>query len=204
MGSRCSEPPHHGLRKAVTQQLLDLEDKLLAILHGEGHPADAAEGLALAHLCLQHKQLYAASARFYSWAFADQPRLAQDLRAGHRYNAACAAPLAASGQGKDADKLDDRERARLRKQALTWLRADLAAWGKDLDKDTPQARLVVRQNMQHWQKDPDLAAVRSKEALAKLPEAERKQWQQLWSDVATLLQRAREKKSSPPPGNPPS
>jgi len=36
------------------------------------------------------------------------------------------AALAAAGQGEDAAKLDDKERTRLRKQALDWLRADLA------------------------------------------------------------------------------
>jgi hypothetical protein len=51
----------------------------------------------------------------------------------YRYNAACCAALAAGGQGKDADKLDDKERARLREQACDWLRAIALprgrAWG---------------------------------------------------------------------------
>jgi hypothetical protein len=34
----------------------------------------------------------------------------------------------AGGQGEDADQLDANARARLRQQALDWLRADLAAW----------------------------------------------------------------------------
>jgi hypothetical protein len=48
----------------------------------------------------------------------------------------------------------------------------------------------VRQKLQHWQKDPDLASVRGKEALAKLPEAERQVWQQFWGEVETLRQKA--------------
>jgi hypothetical protein len=40
--------------------------------------------------------------------------------------------------------------------------------------------------MQHWQSDPDLACVRDQAALDNLPEAERKRWQELWGDVATL------------------
>jgi hypothetical protein len=42
-------------------------------------------------------------------------------------------------------------------------------------------------------KPPDLAAVRGN-AIAKLPEAERQQWQKLWDDVEALRKRAAEKK----------
>jgi hypothetical protein len=48
----------------------------------------------------------------------------------------------------------------------------------------------VQQTLQHWQKDPDLDSVRGKEALAKLSEAERAAWQQLWADVEKLLKKA--------------
>jgi hypothetical protein len=41
--------------------------------------------------------------------------------------------------------------------------------------------------MQHWLKDPDFTGVRGSQALANLPEAERKQWLKLWADVAALL-----------------
>jgi hypothetical protein len=77
--------------------------------------------------------------RFYSEAFADDPKLADDLRTRHRYNAACSAALAGCGQGADADKPDDQERARLRQQALAWLRADPAAWCQLLEKEPEQA-----------------------------------------------------------------
>jgi hypothetical protein len=48
--------------------------------------------------------------------------------------------------------------------------------------------------MKHWQADADLAGVRDKDALAKLPEAERDGWKQLWDDVAMLLKTAGEKR----------
>src|SRR5262249_59110865 len=73
------------------------------------------------------KRLHRAAVRFYEEAFAAQPKLADDLDAAHRYNAACAAALAGCGAGQDADQLDDKERAGLRRQALDWPRADLAA-----------------------------------------------------------------------------
>jgi hypothetical protein len=48
---------------------------------------------------------------------------------------------------------------------------------------TGQVRLALR----HWQKDTDLAGVREQRALAKLPDAERKQWQQFWGEVEEVL-----------------
>jgi hypothetical protein len=56
----------------------------------------------------EHKQLYAAAARFYAEALEAEPRLARDPSNGHHYNAACAATLAGCGQGKDAEPLDDK------------------------------------------------------------------------------------------------
>src|SRR6185369_16899910 len=108
-------------------------------------------------------------------AFAAEPKLANNLQAGHRYKAACAASLAAAGKGEDAGTLDAKERARLRKQALDWLTADLTAWTRLFDKNQPQARPVIQQTLLHWQKDTDLAGVRDKAALEKLPPDERKQ-----------------------------
>jgi hypothetical protein len=44
--------------------------------------------------------------------------------------------------------------------------------------------------MQHWLGDPDFAGVRDAQALAKLPEEERKDWLQLWEEVAALRHKA--------------
>src|SRR5262249_35092935 len=95
-----------------------------------------------------------------------------------------------AGQGEDAGKLDDRERARLRKQALDWLKADLTAWSKLLDSGPHQARPSFVQTLRHWQKDADLAGLRDETPLAKLPAEEQKAWPQLWADVAALLKKA--------------
>jgi hypothetical protein len=128
---------------------------------------------------------YLSAARLYTDAFAAQPTLADDLKAGSRYAAASAAALAAAGQGRDAPNPDDKERARLRKQALGWLQADLALWGKEAEKGTPQARAAVQKMLLHWQTDSDLAGVRDA-ALEKLPEAERAEWKKLWGEVEAL------------------
>jgi hypothetical protein len=47
--------------------------------------------------------------------------------------------------------------------------------------------------MEHWRQDVDFAGVCGEAALAKLPEAERKDWRQLWADVEKTLLKAREK-----------
>jgi hypothetical protein len=53
---------------------------------------------------------------------------------------------------------------------------------------------ALRQRLAHWQQDSDLASVRDKEALAKLPDDERRAWALLWEDVAALLHKVQEKK----------
>ena len=46
------------------------------------------------------------------------------------------------------------------------------------------------QNLRQRKVETNLAGVRDPEALAKLPEPERKEWQSLWGDVDALLERA--------------
>jgi tetratricopeptide (TPR) repeat protein len=189
-------PAGDPLSKEARQLLLDcqghlaLDARLPAILRGTEKPANPAEQIEFAQLC-RIKKLYAAAARFYASAFAAEPKLAEDVPKGVRYDAACAAALAGCAPGKDADRLDDKERARLRRQALDWLREDLTWWGKVLDNGTDRTNAQIWERMRHWQTDDNLASVRTKDALAKLPEDDRKQWQSLWSDVDALLRRVR-------------
>jgi tetratricopeptide (TPR) repeat protein len=194
---RCLDllPVDHPARAFASQQLrqcermLAIEQKLAAVLSGGARPTDAAEQVGLAALC-HIKKRYTDATRFFADAFKAQPKLAEDLQGGHRYNAACAAALAAAGKGEGATKLDDKERARLRQQALGWLRADLALWGKQVESGTPQARAAVQKTLQHWQEDADLAGVREPATLDKLPEAERGDWKKLWADVEALRKKA--------------
>jgi serine/threonine-protein kinase len=176
------------------ERLLALDTKLPAILTGEAAAANLGEAIALAEMCRQpYQKRYAASARLYADAFGAEPRLAADLNAQHRYNAACSAALAAAGQGEDAHLLPDRVAAMFRGWALGWLREDLKAYAGLVGQTNPAGRQAVRQRLLHWQKDPDLAGLRDKDALAKLPEAERDACRRLWADVDALLQRTQEK-----------
>jgi serine/threonine-protein kinase len=142
---------------------------------------------------MPYKKRYAGAVCFFREAFEKEPKLADNLNAQHRYNAACAAAMAGCGQGKDADSLDAKERARLRQQALDWLRADLKAYRQLLEKSAGKAGPAIAQRIQHWLQDTDFAGVRDKNSLDKLPEKEREAWHQLWADVAQMLAKAQGK-----------
>jgi Flp pilus assembly protein TadD len=178
---------------ARTEQQASLTTRLPAVLSGKFTPSDAAETLGFALLCYE-KKLHAASARLWAEAFQAQPTLAEDMRLQHRYNAACAAALAGCGQGKDDPPLDDATKARWRRQAIDWLKADLGAWPKILASGPPQARQFVAYTLQHWKANPDLAGIRDHAALARLPEDEQNACRALWSDVDALLTKVRDVK----------
>ncbi|HMF13698.1 MAG TPA: hypothetical protein VKE94_15375 [Gemmataceae bacterium] len=48
---------------------------------------------------------------------------------------------------------------------------------------------LIRQTLQHWLKDPDLAGIRDPAAVSKLPADEQESCKKLWADVAALLER---------------
>jgi eukaryotic-like serine/threonine-protein kinase len=170
---------------ARAEQLAALADRLPAILRGDDRPADNAERVALASIFYATKR-HAAAARRWAEAFEADPKLADDLPAARRYDAACAAALAGCGRGKDDPPPDESARAELRGRALDWLRADLALHRKQLDTDAA----ACRRALDHWRMDPDLAGVRDVAALAALPEAERDEWRALWVEVDRLLKGA--------------
>jgi serine/threonine-protein kinase len=175
---------------ADAERMVALAARLPTLLKGESRPKDAAERLTLAQMCYDTKR-HAAAARFWAEALAADPKLGDDRQAQIRYNAACAAAQAAAGQGTNDTKPDDAARAKLRGQALDWLKAERAVWANALDSGDVQAGPVVRRTLEHWQADPDLAGVRDTDALAKLPEAERGAWRSLWAEVDALLARVR-------------
>jgi serine/threonine-protein kinase len=168
-----------------------LEARLPAVLEGEVKPRDTAERLGLIAVC-HAKKLHHAATSLYADAFAADPRLADDLQAGHRYIAACAAALAALGQGEDAARLDRSQRCALRRQALTWLRSELALWTR-LVASGEVGRRRLAQILGHWQKDADLTGLRDKADLDRLSAEERAACVNLWADVAALLKKAQEK-----------
>jgi tetratricopeptide (TPR) repeat protein len=164
--------PGIGQALVEAERCVALADRLPAILKGDDAPKDNAERLFLGLLCYKVKH-YAAAARHWNDAFESDPKLADDHAAFNRYNAACVAALAGCGQGDDAPT-DEAAKAKLRGQALDWLRIEL-----------PHGAL------NHWLGDSDLADVRDADALEKLPESERAAWQALWSEVNERLKQTK-------------
>jgi tetratricopeptide (TPR) repeat protein len=188
LGSKVAESAEL-VRQA--ERMVSLSKRLPAVLAGADKPLNAPEGLAFA-LMAYHSRRYDSSAKLFAEALAAEPKLADDRRKEHRYDAACSATLAGCGQGKDDAPLDEAAREERREQARAWLQAELAAWAKLVEAGPIEGRPMIQQKLQHWQRDLDLAGVRDAEALKALPEEERKAWKALWDGVANLLGKVQE------------
>jgi Flp pilus assembly protein TadD len=180
-------PSDQWVRQA--ERMVELENRLPDVLKGKDRPASAAEGAEFAYMA-HGKGHYAGAARLFADAFRAEPKLIGDMQAQNRYNAACAAARAGAGQGKGEPPLDEAGKARWRKQAIDWLKADLAFWARQVETGPPQARASVAQTLQHWKDDPDLAGIRDDTALGKLPVDEQKACRALWAEVYALLAKA--------------
>jgi serine/threonine protein kinase/tetratricopeptide (TPR) repeat protein len=176
---RWPYPSAEWVRKC--ERLIELDGQLPGFLDGKSTPSSAAERIELAELCAL-KRLSRTALRFYEEAFAAQP----DLLPAHRYDAASVAALAGCGRGDDVASLDERERRRLLARALGWMRDELARRASQGKKNPRE----LQQTLRSWQYDPNLAGVRDAAGLSKLPEAERRAWKQLWTEVRQLLAQA--------------
>ena len=173
---------------AEAERKLTLSNRFPAVLRGDDKPKTNAERLGFALMAYDRKHFIVA-ARLWAEALAADTKLGDDRQNWHRYNAACSAALAASGQGTD-EPPDNTAKVKLRHQALDWLKAELTAWGKLLETGPPQARPTIVQTLDHWKQDTDLAGIRDADGLAKLPVDEQKAWRALWADVDSLVKRA--------------
>jgi tetratricopeptide (TPR) repeat protein len=169
------------------ERLAELDRRLPALRRGEDDPASPLEAVEFSWLCQRYRRLPRTAAGLLADAMREDPQVAVPLK-GNRYNAACAAALAAAGVGDDGRSLPDKVVLMLRRQALGWLRADLAIYKEHAGHDAGTMRIVLRQ-MTHWQKDDDLASIRDAAGLARLPDEEQDDWRQLWKDVEALRQR---------------
>jgi serine/threonine-protein kinase len=194
----------HVLRREAEAMILP---NLPAFLRGDYEPQDNQERLALLGVC-QSEGRCGAAARLYADAFAADPELADDLttecirrirapehpekpievfNAACRYHAARCAALAGCGLSRDAAQFNDAERTGWRHQAREWLQADLAAWTRMLDSDSPVAQDLATRMLEQWQVDPDLAGLRDPGALEELSPDERKDCLAVWNEVAARL-----------------
>jgi serine/threonine-protein kinase len=196
----------HVLRREA--EALILPD-LPAFLLGEYKPQENDERLALVGTC-QSQGRYHTAARLYAEAFTADPDLADNLTTECRYRsteeepfyervesvntearylAARCAALAGCGMGRDGAGLGRAERARWRKQARVWLRADMALWGKTLESGSEQDLALARKMLTHWQVEPDQAGIRDLKALDEASAEERNECFALWDEVAAVLRR---------------
>jgi serine/threonine-protein kinase len=174
------------------ERKIALDEKLSVVLSTALQPANAVECLELAYLCHYYKRWHLAAVHFYRMAFAADPKLGNDVKTQQRYCGARSAALAAAGKADDARQIPDKVVVKMRRQALSWLRDDLALYAQLAERGEPAASQMVRLRMQHWRLDADLASVRDKE-LDQLPDDERKEWRRLWDDVGALLQKVQAK-----------
>jgi Flp pilus assembly protein TadD len=138
----------------VVQRIAPLLPRLDDVLAGRTAPASPVEAANFALLCAQpFRHQYAAAARLYDHAFADDAKLRDDLvnnpPLSHHYYAACCAVLAGSGQGSDAPA-EPARRAALRGQALAWFRAGLVQWGKQAASDNAADRKRAADALNAW------------------------------------------------------
>jgi Tfp pilus assembly protein PilF len=180
------------------ERMRTLLPRLPDILDRKAEPQTPDEACWFAQLCgEQFQQRYAAAARLYERAFVADGRLADDLAAGHRYNAACYAARAERGDGVDTPA-NPAEREALRGKALAWLGADLTLCKRQAASAVAADRAAAGAKLNRWLGDTDLSGVRDPKPLAKLPAAERENWEKFWADVKATLADAR--KPAPPLG----
>lgn len=173
---------YHILRREAETTL---HPNLPAFAAGHYQPRDNDERLDFFGYC-QANNLYAHAARLYADAFTVDPALAQDLRAGYRFRAACSAAAAGCGNCKDAAELTGAEQKQWRTQAITWLHADL----NDLEhgaSNNIEAQHAMGFALRNWRNDPDLIVVRDPGWLLRLDSEERNQWSALWRQVDSHL-----------------
>jgi serine/threonine protein kinase/Tfp pilus assembly protein PilF len=178
------------------ERLVELDARMSRVLAGQETVANARERIVFAKICYRKRQ-FEQAAQFYQEALAQEPGLADDLKSGHRYNAARCAALAAIGAGKGTGSLVDEQRARRHRQARQWLSADLQRHTRAMENGAPAPRAATVRMIQYWLRDPVLRGVREDAGLAKLPMTERHAWVTLWSEVRALLTRAQSKQTSP-------
>jgi serine/threonine-protein kinase len=169
------------------ERLVVLDARLASLGRGESDAPSPSECVELVAFCQRFRRPPLLTVRLYAEAFAGEPRLAEDLSVQHRFSAA----RAAIASVRDA-ALPDRVLVMLRRQALRWLRADLALYATLPAEAEPATKKAVADRLRGWQRAGDFASVHDPAALDRLPDEERRQWRQFWDDVAALLRKIEE------------
>jgi ubiquitin-protein ligase len=184
-------------REAAQRKTAEEVTKLLesVMLGGKTRLGSVQELMALARFATHRRQRFAATARLFveylrghpEWAsyVAQAPPFLSDHPA---YFAAAAAAMAARGEG-DGAALSVEERAKLRMQALTWMREHIA-FCEQRAQDRSK-RKQVHDHLSYASTDGWFSGVRDGKQLAGFPEPERQEWSQLWADLASLREKCK-------------
>jgi hypothetical protein len=149
-------------------------------------PFEILELLELARLCREpFQKRYALATRLYAGVFAGTFASSRYAAQEYGYDAARCAALAAAGRDSELTAVGVEEWGRLTGLARRWLRADLAL--RAAQARDPSRAAEVRELLNHWKEDPDLAAVRDPAWLAAMPAPDRAEWVALWADVDAVL-----------------
>jgi eukaryotic-like serine/threonine-protein kinase len=185
-----ADPQYSLLRRdqELAEQCLRTLALAPAVLYDGATVTDPADkGMLAMTLGLKYRR-YAAACRLFAEVFAEMPAVANTVSGGARLNAACFAARAGTGYGEPDPTLDRAEQARLRKQALDWLRAELDGWQAALKVAPLAEHGVPRFRVRSWLINPHFDAVRRSERLQQLPAAEQREWATLWADIAAFGQ----------------
>ena len=123
-------------------------------------------------------------------AFAASPALAADPTSGNRFQASTSRGAGRCRGRPTRGRARRRLSARWREQAVAWLEADLAASAAVLESGTARQRAAVSKRLGRWQVDPALAGLRDVQAVAGIPEPERRSLRDLWCRIDALRTKA--------------
>ncbi len=169
-------------------QLSEVSRRMSEVVSGSAEPTSPKESIDIARLAARPAHAhYQFAVKLMEKIITGSPELANDIKGGYRYDAACAAakaaslPDAAPGSTLPAPE----ERTRLRALALSWLGAELESM-KDPAIDAA-TNVVYRDRLRQTQKDVDLISVRSTADRSGWAPEEIAAWDKYWADVSALL-----------------
>jgi tetratricopeptide (TPR) repeat protein len=171
-------------REVVIDRLTKLYERLEEVVQGKSRPGDVRETLELARLSTFFARRRVLGTRLYAEAFKQDPRLATNPASRDRLWAAESAIVGALWSGVDTpESILHPERKELRKQALAWLRAELADRRVQLQK-TPAEAAHARRVLRLMSDSEILRALRELTVKNMLPPAEWNEWQHLLTEIA--------------------
>jgi hypothetical protein len=156
------------------------------IIKGERKTTTFEEGMQVGKVC-RVKQHYTAALRLYERLLANEPDAAKKLAPTNYVIMARVALNASAGIGKDPPP--EADRPKYRAKALAWLRLVVRVEREALEKDFIANHYTCQATMRALLLHKDLATVRPP-ALNGLPAEVRKEWEDLWDEVETLLEKA--------------